>query len=95
MSKKAPTTITLDQFVQDFTPEQKRAMRNHVRYYDVLVSLKETRKKLGLTQEELAEKANVPRTTITKVESGKYNPTLNTLMNIATALNKTLEVRLV
>jgi len=43
----------------------------------------------------LAKKAAIPRTTITKVESGKYNPTVSTLMSIASAMNKTLQIRVV
>lgn len=85
-------TISLTQFSKNFTKEQKQIIKNEVRFYDVVVSLKNTREKLGLTQTELAKKANMPRTTITKVESGNYNPTLQTLMTIASAMNKQLQI---
>jgi DNA-binding XRE family transcriptional regulator len=88
-------TISLEEFSKKFTPEQNAMVENEIRYYDALISLKATRKKLGLTQEEVAQKANLPRTTVTKIESGKYNPTLSTLMSIASALNKTLQIRVV
>jgi len=88
-------TISLEEFSKDFTPEQNVMVENEVRYYDALITLKETRKKLGLTQEEVAQKAHLPRTSITKIESGKHNPTLSTLMSIASALNKTLQIRVV
>ncbi len=88
-------TISLEKFSQDFSSEQNQEVENEIRYYDVLMNLKETRKKLGLTQDELAEKAHLPRTTITKVESGKYNPTLSTLMSIAGAMKKTLLIKVV
>ena len=91
----AKNTISLDEFSQDFTPEQEKVVANEIHYYDILVSLKNARKKLGLTQSELAIKAEIPRTTITKVESGKYNPTVSTLMSIASAMNKTLQIRVV
>jgi putative transcriptional regulator len=38
--------------------------------------ISELRKKLGMTQEELAEKVGVTRQTIISLESGRYNPSL-------------------
>ena len=40
----------------------------------------------------LAKKANLPRTTITKIESGTYNPIVSTLAAMASAINKKLEI---
>lgn len=86
-------TISLEEFSNGFTKEQKQIAENELRYYDVLMALKQARKRMGYTQQELADKANLPRTTITKLESGKYNPTLNTLMIVASAMNKSLEIQ--
>lgn len=86
-------TISLAEFSQDFTAQQEKTVTNEIRYYDVLIELKKLRKQLGLTQEQLATKAALPRTTITKIESGTYNPTLNTLVTIASAMNKKLQVQ--
>jgi len=36
----------------------------------------EFRKKIGMTQEELADKTNVARQTIIALEQGRYNPSL-------------------
>ena len=44
----------------------------------------------NLTQAELAEKVGVTRQTISLIENGKYNPTLNLCLAIARVLNKTL-----
>ncbi len=41
---------------------------------DELIELKRLRKKLGLTQAELAKRANVSQSLIAKVESGKIDP---------------------
>lgn len=50
-------------------------------------AIKEKRKALGLTQEELSEKAGVPRQTISSLESGaQTNTTTATLSKIAAAL---------
>ncbi|MFA5857005.1 MAG: helix-turn-helix transcriptional regulator [Candidatus Pacearchaeota archaeon] len=46
------------------------------------------RKKLGLTQEELANQVNVTRQTIISLEQGKYNPSLELASKITKALNK-------
>ena len=41
----------------------------------------------GLTQNELATRANISRSYLAGVETGKYNPSIDTLNNIAAALN--------
>jgi DNA-binding XRE family transcriptional regulator len=86
-------TVSLEDAFRDFTPEQNKIVEAEIRYYEVLVELRKMRKKLGLTQEQLAMRADVPRTTITKIESGSFNPTINTLMSLASAMDKRLQVR--
>ena len=50
--------------------------------------LKEYRKKLGISQQELSEKAGVSRTIISGLESGRIKVTsTGTLLKIAVALN--------
>ena len=49
------------------------------------------RKKMGLTQEGLARKADIPYTTLAKIESdSSKNPTLDTITKIANGLEITL-----
>ena len=50
-------TISINEFAKDFTPDQKQIAANELRYYDVLITLKKTRKQIGYTQQELADKA--------------------------------------
>ena len=57
-------------------------MRNHI---------KELRTELGITQEELAEKAGVRRETIVFLEQGKYNPSLKLAHDIAVVLKTDLD----
>ena len=52
--------------------------------------MKIARVEKGLSQQELADLTGVTRQTIGLIEKGKYNPTLNLCLNIAKALNKTL-----
>jgi len=51
--------------------------------------IKEIRKKLGLTQEQLAKKCGVARQTINCIENDKYDPTLE----LAFKLSRILKVK--
>lgn len=51
------------------------------------LNIKAMRKKSGLTQEALAEKANVNRSLLNQLETGKLtNTSINTLKKLADAL---------
>lgn len=43
-----------------------------------------------LSQEQLADAVGVTRQTISLIEAGKYNPSLNLCISICKVLNKTL-----
>lgn len=51
------------------------------------MKLKKHRKNVGLTQQQVATKANISRSHYASLESDKYNPSLDTLKNIANVLN--------
>jgi len=54
--------------------------------------IKQLRNKQGLTQDELARKADLPYTTLTKIESNVITkPTIQTVMKIAKGLNITID----
>lgn len=53
--------------------------------------IKEVRVALGLSQQELADKAGVSRQTIHAIEKGDYNPTIRLCITICRILNKTLD----
>ena len=53
--------------------------------------LDELRKINGLTQEEFAKELRVSRQTISAIENGKYNPSLDLAFEIALYFNKTIE----
>lgn len=92
--KQQQKTISLKEFSKDFTPEQKRVVEEETSYYYLLTSFKEAREKSGLSQEELAKKAKINRTTLSKIESGLRNATIDTLGKLASAMNMKLDVRL-
>jgi transcriptional regulator with XRE-family HTH domain len=49
------------------------------------------RRKLGFSQVQLAQKAQIPRSTLTYIESGQSNPSLSNLAKISEALQVSLE----
>ena len=53
--------------------------------------LKAARAGLDLAQQELAERVGVSRQTISAIEKGDYNPTINLCIAICKALGKTLD----
>lgn len=55
------------------------------------MKLKLARIEKNFTQQDLAEQVNVTRQTIGLIEKGNYNPTLNLCLNIARALDRTLD----
>jgi DNA-binding XRE family transcriptional regulator len=92
MKTNKPQTISLDQFKKKFTKDQQQQINEEIAYYDVLMQFKNIRKKAGLTQEELAAKAAINRTTLSKIESGVRNATIGTLMKLSKAMNVTMEI---
>ena len=53
--------------------------------------LKSARAAKDLSQQQLAELVNVSRQTISAIEKGDYNPTINLCIAICRALDKTLD----
>jgi transcriptional regulator with XRE-family HTH domain len=54
------------------------------------VELREARTSLGLSQEQLAQKADLDRTYVSGIERGERNPSLTNLLRLADALDTTL-----
>ena len=59
---------------------------------NLLQTLKVRREQLGVTQEQLAELADVALRTIKALDSGKGNPTVSTLMKLADVLGMELKL---
>lgn len=53
--------------------------------------LKAARAGLDLSQQELAERVGVSRQTISAIEKGDYNPTIQLCVKICKALGRTLD----
>ena len=53
--------------------------------------IRDRRKEIGLSQEELAKKCNVSRQTVNAIENDKYDPTLSLAFNLAKELDVTVD----
>ncbi|MBR2208471.1 MAG: helix-turn-helix transcriptional regulator [Synergistaceae bacterium] len=51
------------------------------------------RKKSGMTQKEISEKAGIAQPDISKLESGNANPSVRTLQRLANAIGMELEIK--
>ena len=58
--------------------------------YEIIRKIIETRIEYGLTQKELARKCGIKQSNISRLESGKANPTLKFLQKIAKAMDSDL-----
>ncbi|PFJ14029.1 transcriptional regulator [Bacillus cereus] len=56
-----------------------------------ITKIKEYRAKLNMTQEDLAKSVGVRRETISHLEKGKYNPSLQLAHDVAKALHSTID----
>lgn len=60
--------------------------------YEIVESAIEARIRNKMTQEDVAKKMNTTKTSISRFESGKYNPSLEFLIRLSEALGRKLKV---
>jgi len=87
-------TVSLDELTKDFTAEQWRIVAEERQNYELLLKFRNERRKQKMSQADLSKKAQVNRTTLSRVENGIRNATVDTLSKIALALNMKLEIQL-
>ena len=63
--------------------------------YKIIEEIILARREKNLTQKGLAELIGTKQSNISRLESGNYNPSLDFLQKIASAMGKRLEVRMV
>ena len=78
-----------------FTQEEIERIDRKVEDKLALRALKDLRNELHLTQEELAVKSGIPRTTISKVENGQMNISIYKLVQIANSVDRDLQISFV
>lgn len=69
------------------TEEQKQNTRNRIG-----LRIMTLRKMQDLSQDELARRAGIQRTHLSRIEAGKYAVTLETIQAIAEALGMTVDI---
>ena len=60
--------------------------------YEIIRAEIESRRAIGMTQKQLAEKMGTAQANISRFESGNYNPSLAFLQKMAASLGKTLKI---
>lgn len=60
---------------------------------EVVRQLREVRKAEGMTQEHLAELVGTKKSNISRLESGRYNPSLDFLVKVAEGLDRQITVK--
>jgi len=63
--------------------------------YKIIEEIILARRERNLTQKDLAELIGTKQSNISRLESGNYNPSLDFLQKIASAMGKKLEVRII
>ncbi len=74
-------------------PEFKKEYLKIQPEFEVSRALIEARIKKGLTQKKLAKKLKTTQSAISRLESGRSNPTLSFLQKLAAAFDSYLEIR--
>jgi HTH-type transcriptional regulator/antitoxin HipB len=64
-------------------------------HFKIGVILKQAREKAGITQVELAQKLNIKRTAITRIENHSEDIRLSILEKYANALGKSVQIQLI
>ena len=60
---------------------------------EVAQQLREVRKSQGMTQELLADRVGTKKSNISRLESGRYNPSLDFLVKVEGGLGKQIQVK--
>jgi len=75
--------------------EVRNELKKNEAEYKIIEEIILARKEKNLTQKDLAELVGTRQSNISRLESGNYNPTIDFLNKIASAIGKQLEVRIV
>jgi transcriptional regulator with XRE-family HTH domain len=76
-------------------PEFRKADRKNKPYYDLVVQVINRRTTLGLSKETLCSMSGISKSQLDKIESAEFKGKLSILIEIAEALDCTLDIKLV
>lgn len=68
-------------------PKKKKVYRDQEGLDKLALKLQEVRKRLGYTQEQLSMETGISLSQIARIETGRANPTVSTLMRIARVMD--------
>lgn len=71
--------------------QEEGEIRENARF-EVVRQLREVRRGQGITQERLAEMVGTKKSNISRLESGRYNPSLDFLVKVAGGLGRQIQV---
>ncbi len=86
---------------RDFLNEQLKNPELKAEYdalepeFEIVRAMIDARRKTGLTQKELSERAGIAQSDISKLENGNANPSINTLKRLAKAMDMSLHIEFV
>lgn len=70
---------------------ENKIMELKNRLKNIGINIKSERLRRGISQEELAEKCDISRNSVSLIETGKINPTIIRVIDIADALGVNIE----
>ena len=70
------------------SPEFKKQLEIERERLDLAIKLAELRNRSGYTQKELANKIGKPQSTISRIETGEMNPSIELVIEIVNGLDK-------
>jgi DNA-binding XRE family transcriptional regulator len=86
--------IVYDNFYIVIVEEERDMEEINSARQEVASQLKQVRRDQGMTQESLAELVGTKKSNISRLESGRYNPSLDFLVKVAGGLGKQIHVKL-
>ncbi|MHB1483817.1 MAG: helix-turn-helix domain-containing protein [Saccharofermentanales bacterium] len=69
-----------------FAKKRKESEAEHA----LVKALVEARNEAGMTQQQLSKKSEIDQAVLSRIESGKANPSIKTLLKVANGLGKKL-----
>lgn len=75
-------------------PKVKEAYDSLELEFSIIRQIINKRLKRGISQKDLAKKIGTKQSAISRLESGRYNPTLSFLSKISEALDSKLEIKI-
>lgn len=84
--------VSYEKVFRTYSAKDRKDILTKAHYLKAAMGLRRLRKRLHLSQGQLAKKMSVKREFISRIESGKQNVTLETLYRIANASGKELQL---